>query len=130
MKKGFTLIELLISIAIAALLSLSVGYLLSSHTRLFAKVSRQTEHGKICSRVLDRITEDIWNAQSVSGNASVLTLVFPKETVVYEYKNGKVKRNNAYLTDSEDVAGLSFTYKGKLVGIKIDDYETKAFCRN
>lgn len=130
MRKGFTLIELLISLALAALLALSANYLLSGHTRLFAKLSHQSEHGKICSMVLDRISEDIWNAQNVSGSVSVLTLDYPKETVIYEYKNGKVKRNNAYLTDSGDVAGLSFTYKGKLVGIKVDDYETKAFCRN
>lgn len=130
MRRGFTLIELLISIAIAALLSLSASYLLSTHTRFFAKLSRQSEHGKICSMVLDRISEDIWNAEGVSGSVSVLTLDYPKETVSYEYKNGKVKRNNAYLTDSGDVAGLIFTYKGKLVGIKVDDYETKAFCRN
>ena len=130
--KAFTLIEVLIATSLAVIIITAGFYLLSSHTKLSHQINKKIAKQQICSLVLDKITEDIQNAQSVSisSTASKLILNYPAGIMAYEYKNGKVKRKNRYLTDAGDVSSLTFNYKGNIVEIKVDDYTTRALCRN
>ncbi len=132
MKKAFTLIEILIATSLSVLIISAGFYLLSSHVRLSNKINNNVEQQQICNNIIDIITKDIQNAKNISNSStpSRLILNYPTGIWTYEYKNGKVKRKNRYLTDVGDVSSLIFSYKGNLVEIKLDDYTTKALCRN
>ncbi|NQU17673.1 MAG: prepilin-type N-terminal cleavage/methylation domain-containing protein [Candidatus Saganbacteria bacterium] len=131
-KQGFTLIEILIATSLSVVIITAGFYLLSSHTKLSSQINKKVAEQQISSNIIDIITKDIQNAQSVSSSSTTTKLIlnYPAGIMAYEYKNGKVKRKNRYLTDAGDVSSLAFKYQGKLVEIKLDNYTTKALCRN
>lgn len=132
MKKGFTLIEILIAAGLSAIIAAAGFYLLSNYTKVSELTNKSAARQQISGMVLDKLTEDTQNSQGISpsSTATRLILLYPKEALAWEYKEGKIKRKNQYLTDAGDVNSLSFKYNGKLVEIKLDKYTTKALCRN
>lgn len=96
------------------------------------RINKNISTQQICSMIIDKLSEDIQNANGVSplSNQSKLILVYPKDNLIWEYKNNKIKRKTQYITDSGDISDLSFQYDGKLVEIILDKYTTKALCRN
>ena len=135
-KTAFTLVELLIAISLGTILLAVSFWALSNTVRLYGKTSKDTARLQICSMVLDRIGEDAVSAKKVSSSStqSLLILEYPDFILRYDYNNGKVRRrkgsSSAYLTDAGDVGSLSFDYSGKLITIKCDKLESKAYCRN
>ena len=139
-RKGFSLVEMVIALSLAVIILGAAFYLLSINLKTWNRNSKRIENLQIISLAFERIGYDIRSAKKiVSVSHDTLVIELDGQNILYDFKNKKIRRKkgktSAYLTDKDDLLGLSFKkIKEGLVeiGLKTEskEFKTEVYCRN
>lgn len=139
-SEGFTLVELIVSISVLSVILVCVLSFFFAGISLFERTSNDIKSIEAAVFVADKITDDILQSRGISSqsDSAKLYLLQKDESIIYQYKNDKVHRQEgssiSYLTIENEIKGLKFDYPYGGVAVNITttsgNYIFSAYPRN